>query len=108
MTPRKDPIDGWMVFQFVLSCVVGIWAASEAWKADPTNPANIWVGFIVGLLVTRAVMFLVVWPRFGWKAATSMRLWVNVPEFRVIAEAPTAPGQPGSFPLVEDRQRHRS
>ena len=31
-------------------------------------------GFIFGLAVTRTVMFLIVWCRFGWRAARGMRL----------------------------------
>lgn len=71
----------WMAFQLVIGIVSGSWAM---WYSDHFDDVHglhhggrraltLW-GFIFGMLVTRAVMFLIVWCRFGWSAARGMRL----------------------------------
>lgn len=71
----------WMAFQLALGIGSGSW---YMWFCDHyddlhgmshgSRRASVLGGFIFGLLVTKAVMFLIVWCRFGWKAARGMRL----------------------------------
>ncbi len=69
--------DRWMAFQFTLSVAAGVlamWWDGYLWGARPGEKGLTLWGFIVGLAVSRAVMFLIVWARYGWAAARSMRM----------------------------------
>ncbi len=67
----------WLAFQFAISVVAGsfaIWWDGYLWHRDPHNLGLTLWGVLVGFAVTRSVMFLIVWTRYGWTAARSMRM----------------------------------
>jgi hypothetical protein len=68
----------WIAIQFTISVLAGsaaIWWDHHLWGADHGNGIGLTLwGFIVGLVVTRAVMFLIIWRQFGRQAARSMRM----------------------------------
>ena len=70
-----------MAFQFIVSVVSGSWAMwySDRWDdihglQHGNRLANLLWGLLFGYFAMRAVMFLIIWCRFGWKAARGMRL----------------------------------
>jgi hypothetical protein len=68
----------WTAFQFTISVLAGsfaIWWDGYLWGTGHGNGIGLTLwGFIVGLSVTRGVMFLITWARFGLPAARSMRM----------------------------------
>lgn len=58
-----------------MACVFGCTAFIAA-RADegPDSKAPLVVGLIVGFGGSWLVTFLIVWARFGWKAARSMKM----------------------------------
>lgn len=70
---------GWIVFQFAVSVAAGIgavWWDRYLWGGDMEHVAyglTMWAAFF-GFCVARGVMFLIVWARFGWASARSMRM----------------------------------
>ena len=72
--------DRWMVFQFILSVIGGI-LFILAWNAGPGAHPLGQEGRLVPILAVvagywfnKAVMFCIIWARFGGPAARSMRL----------------------------------
>lgn len=73
---RKDWADGWMIFQFCVSVAAGsvaLWWDDH--QSTPGQGGSVLWGFVVGLFAARAVMFPIVWARFGWASARSMRMF---------------------------------
>jgi len=63
-----------MIFQFCISVAFGSVAYWDCKHVEPLNTGCTLGGVIVGLIASHAVMFLITWVRFGWKAARSMRM----------------------------------
>ncbi len=72
--PNGEPPSLWMLFQYAVSVVAGALAITYAGSHDPDNHGNLLFGFFAGLIAARAVMFLIVWARFGWASARSMSM----------------------------------
>jgi len=78
-----------IVLQFAVSLIAGIGAIlwdQHLWGPDHGNRVglNLW-GAIVGIFAAYGVTFLIVWARFGWKAARSVRFLdkrINADRFR--------------------------
>lgn len=69
--PRQWP---WMLFQFAVSVGAGCWVYWDDIQTMGPNNGALLAGFIAGLVAARLAMFLIVWLRFGWSAARSMRM----------------------------------
>lgn len=63
-----------MALQFTVSVVAG--SAAYWWDTQMTRigAGSVLWGVIVGLVATQALTFLIVWARFGWRAARSISL----------------------------------
>lgn len=63
----------WSLFQFALACLYGGWVFL-ALADDPNPKVPLFGGLIVGFAGSWATMFVIVWVRYGWKAARSMSM----------------------------------
>ena len=63
----------WSLFQFGLSCLYGGWVYL-ALADDPNPKVPLFGGLIVGFCGSWATMFVIVWVRYGWRAARSMSM----------------------------------
>ena len=67
----------WIAFQFVVSVAAGVaamWWDDHLWHQGTHNVGLILFAAIFGFFVARSLTFLLVWARYGWAAARSMRM----------------------------------
>lgn len=71
--PEERRQDLWRAFQCAVACVVGSIVYLEALKEENEKTALV-VALVAGFGASWLVSFLIVWARFGWKAARGMRM----------------------------------